>query len=207
MILALETSTRRATLAVYDPVLRTVAAETAFVTDRAHNAAIFAPLGEMVETYRDALSGIVVGLGPGSYGGVRVAIAAANGLGLSLGLPVFGGNSLESWETDADSYLVVGDARRGSFFLAEVRDRRLVADPELVPCDSILDRIRPFVASGRKVHSADRKVIEAIPEAVVSHPSASLLASLCCPPAPDSLHVRPVEPIYLRPPYITTPKP
>ena len=115
MILALETSTRDASLAVRDRATGALVHESVFTTERAHNAVIFGPVETIVKEYRDRLTGIVVGLGPGSYGGVRVGIAVANGLSIAMGLPLAGRSSLEAWDTESDSYLVIGTRGAGLF--------------------------------------------------------------------------------------------
>ena len=88
MILALETSTRRASLAVVSGSDGELCWEAAFETDRSHNSKIFDPVQEALDRFGDALTAIAVGIGPGSYGGIRVGIAVANGLSVSRGLPV-----------------------------------------------------------------------------------------------------------------------
>lgn len=206
MILAFETSTRRASLALYDPDTGAVAEERVFTSDRAHNAAIFAPLGELLEGRRDRLSGILVGLGPGSYGGVRVGLAVANGLAVALGVPVLGGSSLEAWDVEADAYIVAGDARRGSGFLAMVRDRKLQGEPELVPDDGMGARLEAFAADGLGLFSADEKVVAAFPGVVLAHPSAARLAIRHRETDFGGAVSAPLEPVYLRAPYITEPK-
>jgi tRNA threonylcarbamoyladenosine biosynthesis protein TsaB len=206
MILALETSTRRASLAVYDRESGRVIDCADFTTDRAHNAAIFAPLERLVAAHRDRLEGIVVGLGPGSYGGVRVGIAVANGLSVAMGLPVIGGNSLEAWETGTDSYLVVGDARRGSYFVAVVRDRKLQGEPELVEEADLAAFLAPLLADGLAVHTCDAKVVEAVAGAILSYPEAGRLAARYRGADLGHLSTTALEPVYLRAPYITMPK-
>jgi len=206
MILALETSTRRASLAVYDRESGRVIDGADFTTDRAHNAAIFAPLERLVAAHRDRLEGIVVGLGPGSYGGVRVGIAVANGLSVAMGLPVIGGNSLEAWETGTDSYLVVGDARRGSYFVAVVRDRKLQGEPELVEEADLAAFLAPLLADGLAVHTCDAKVVEAVAGAILSYPEAGRLAARYRGADLGHLSTTALEPVYLRAPYITMPK-
>ncbi|MCB1207207.1 MAG: tRNA (adenosine(37)-N6)-threonylcarbamoyltransferase complex dimerization subunit type 1 TsaB [Verrucomicrobiae bacterium] len=206
MILALETSTRHASLAVCDPVSEQVIAEAAFTTERAHNAAIFGPLSSLVEQHRSSLRGFVVGLGPGSYGGVRVGLAVANGLSVAMNLPVVGRSSLEAWETEEETYLVIGDARRGSFFIAEIRDRLLQGDPILVEESDLPDRLAPFLDRGLKIHSSDPKALEIIPETCLSFPRARFLLSNLSEEDLVTRASTSLEPHYLRAPYITTPK-
>ena len=52
---------------------------------------------------------IIVGLGPGSYTGLRVASATAIGMQLALGCPAYGCPSVLGYQNP--SYHVVGDAR------------------------------------------------------------------------------------------------
>jgi len=75
-------------------------------------------------SYRAALlGGIVVGLGPGSFTGVRVGLALAKGLALGAPIPVFGVSSLAILAAGAGPGLVVTalDARRGDWFCAAYR--------------------------------------------------------------------------------------
>jgi len=63
---------------------------------------------------------IAVTLGPGSFTGVRIALAAARGLGLAVGRPVFGLSSLEVMAAGLAPVdrptLVAIDARRGEIY-------------------------------------------------------------------------------------------
>jgi tRNA threonylcarbamoyladenosine biosynthesis protein TsaB len=72
----------------------------------------------------EAVERIAVGLGPGSFTGIRVGIASARGLGFGRGLPVAGICTLDALAggmADAAAgrdRLVVTDARRGEVFAA-----------------------------------------------------------------------------------------
>src|SRR3954468_24706051 len=90
-----------------------------FPADRKHSGLFFENLSALREESGKP-EAIVVGLGPGSYAGVRIAIATAIGLRAASGARLFGLPSICAFESP--EYLVVGDARRNSFFLAHVVD-------------------------------------------------------------------------------------
>ena len=206
MILAIETSTREASLAVWDRDGKCAVHAAGFVTERAHNAVIFGPVEEILSAYRDKLEGIVVGLGPGSYGGVRVGIAVANGLGIALGIPVAGCSSLEAWNVTEDSYVVIGDARRGSFFLAEVNNRQLSGEPQLHPVDEMAHISTAYRTRGVRLFTPDSRVSGALPDVMISFPHASRIAERLGDSKFGAAGGEMLEPHYLRAPYITMPK-
>ena len=68
----------------------------------------------------DGLRGIGVGLGPGSYTGVRVGVAFAKTLAFATGVPVAGVSSLRAMAggaPDDRTIVCVRDARRGTLYL------------------------------------------------------------------------------------------
>lgn len=66
------------------------------------------------------LDALAVGTGPGNFTGVRIAVAAARGLSLSLGVPAIGVTTLEARAYGLPRPLaVVEDARRGEIYLQE----------------------------------------------------------------------------------------
>ena len=94
---------------------------------------------------------IVVGTGPGSYTGLRVAAAMALGLETALECAAFGCPSVFGYPQEC--YHVVGDARLGTVFFASIEKRRLVRGPELLAAEEFrslrLDSGEaPLVANG-----------------------------------------------------------
>lgn len=208
MILAIETSTPRASLALFDESGGGVIWERSFTSDRAHNSMIFEPLEEGLERCGRAIDRIVVGRGPGSYGGVRVGIAVANGLSLALGAPAAGLSSLEAMDLAAADYAVIGDARRASFFLARVESGKLRGEPDLLIEQGLVADLTLLRQRGLPVVTAEEAVAERFGAALV-YPVAGKLAAVAAewPRAKfEALAEQPLEPHYLRAPYITMPK-
>ena len=64
------------------------------------------------------LTRLAVGTGPGNFTGVRIAVAAARGLALGLGIPAVGITRLEALAFDLPRPItVVEDARRGEVYV------------------------------------------------------------------------------------------
>ena len=77
------------------------------------------------------LDALVVGTGPGSFTGVRIGLAAARGLALSLDLPVAGVSTLDALAEGAPGALPVIDARRREVFVLD-DEPRVLRPEELV---------------------------------------------------------------------------
>jgi tRNA threonylcarbamoyladenosine biosynthesis protein TsaB len=74
------------------------------------------------------LGGIAVGIGPGSFTGVRIGLATARGLALALGVPVAGVSTLDALAAGAPGAVPVVDARRGEVFVLLEEPRVLTPD-------------------------------------------------------------------------------
>jgi tRNA threonylcarbamoyladenosine biosynthesis protein TsaB len=197
-ILALELSTARGGLAWLDGE---VEAAHEWANDRKNSASFFQNLNAATKQ-SGAPDTIIVGLGPGSYAGTRIAISAAIGLQLSFGARLIGFPSICAIEYDAREYCAIGDARRKSFFFARIRDHELVEGPTLLSQSELqakLESVEPAI----RIFSS-----ESLPQferAVVRYPSAVVLARVAREPH-RSFFLPPLEPIYLREPHITIPK-
>src|SRR4051812_17122390 len=139
-ILAIETSTPLGSVAVAQG--GDVLFEKRFSSDRSHHSQLFGPLREALEACSESLSAIVVGTGPASYTGARIGIAAAQGLSVSRRVPVIGMPSVLAADVPHRSYHLCGDARRGSYFVATVRDQTQVGDIVLLDAESLTRRRR-----------------------------------------------------------------
>ncbi|GBD43600.1 tRNA threonylcarbamoyladenosine biosynthesis protein TsaB [bacterium HR40] len=115
-----------------------------------------------------------VARGPGSFTGIRAAVAAARGLSLATGRPVLPLSSLEVLEAEARAraategpLYVVAPGRHGSWYAQLFARSGLAAGPpELVDAASLRERVRAAsavagVRSGRLADElGDRPVVE-----------------------------------------------
>lgn len=198
-ILALELSTARGGMAWLDENAIDLTRE--WPNDRQNSSLFFENLDAVTQKF-GAPDTIIVGLGPGSYAGTRIAISAAIGLQVSSGARLIGFPSISAMECNADEYGVIGDARRKSFFFARVRSNKLIESPTLfseAELKSKLDGLEVPIP----IFTSDS--LPQFETAVVCFPSALALARVARDPQ-RSFFLPPLEPIYLREPHITMPK-
>lgn len=196
--LALELSTARGSLAWLDGEFEFT---RDWPNDRKNSAAFFEHLQAARQKF-GAPERIIVGLGPGSYAGTRIAISAAIGMQLSCDARLIGYLSICAMEYDAQDYIVIGDARRKSFFFARILKNEVIEGPTLfseLELKAKLDSLDPTIP----VLSS-----ESLPQfhrTIISFPSALILARLA-KEIRRSFCLPPLEPFYLREPHITFPK-
>jgi tRNA threonylcarbamoyladenosine biosynthesis protein TsaB len=197
-ILALELSTTRGSLAWLDDETDLT---REWPNDRKNSALFFESLRAVTEKF-GAPDAIIVGLGPGSYAGTRIAISAAVGLQVSSGARLIGFPSICAMECGAREYCVIGDARRKSFFFARIRANNLIEGPTLFSESELKPRL-DAIEIEMPVFTSDS--LPQFQRIVVCFPSALALARLAREPQ-QRFSLPPLEPIYLREPHITMPK-
>ena len=83
-----------------------------------------------------AIDKIFVTTGPGSFTGIRIAIAAAQGIKLATQIPVLGISNFQVIAHDAknncNSFYVVLNARRDQFYIQEFSNDFVAQEPKLI---------------------------------------------------------------------------
>ena len=216
LILALEQSTAVGSAAL----LRgpTVLAFRSWEESSARNQRLFAVLPEL---FREAgceaneIALYAVGLGPGSFSGVRIALSTARGMALPGGSPVVGISSAEAlaWQiwtkTRVGAVAVVGDARRERLWLAAFGEE----NGRLAPRGEIRlvawDELRSAIATGTLLVTPDWARIGERLEPLTEHgaklergggaPHADSLGRLAVQKLAERTPLPPLRPIYLHP--------
>lgn len=197
-ILALELSTARGSLAWLESQVKFT---REWPNDRKNSSPFFENLQNVKKKF-GVPDTIVVGLGPGSYAGIRIAISAAIGLQLCCQAHLIGYPSICAMESDAQEYCVVGDARRESFFFGRVVRNELVDGPVLCSGATLKANLESLDAT---IAVFSSELLPQFGRVITGYPAALVLARLA-QELRLSFSSPPLEPIYLREPHITISK-
>ena len=132
----------------------------ALTPDRRAHAARAGDLLEAVDRLVEdptAIEAIVVGRGPGSFTSIRIGLAIARSLALTLDVPVAGASTLDAYAAGVP----VLDARRGEVFAPGPRvckPEELDVDGRLLIGDGAIRYRRIFEAGGAAIPSDDDPV-------------------------------------------------
>ncbi|SDU02096.1 tRNA threonylcarbamoyl adenosine modification protein YeaZ [Verrucomicrobium sp. GAS474] len=196
MILAIDTSSSHGSAALGDAAGNVLQVETFSGQGgrERHSTTLFPALAKF--NLRDRpLTKIIVGLGPGSFSGIRVALAAAQGLALPHRTPIVGARSSDSIARQLPHVTRLGvfaDARRGEYYCTLYALGTLERESFLLPRDGVEEMASKVTLAV----SADP--LPMIPEALPPRAADFLHLphfDLLVPPAGETL-----EPIYLREP-------
>jgi tRNA threonylcarbamoyladenosine biosynthesis protein TsaB len=203
-ILALEFSSEQRSVALARD--GTVLAETAETGGRATNA--FGMIEKVLaeaKIQRDEIEAIAVGLGPGSYTGIRAAIALAQGWQLARGIQLLGVHSVEAIAAQAQAGKIFGtvnvvvDAQRGEYYLAtweiSAAARREISPLKIVTAAEIETRQR------------GGEILTGPETGVILFPAAAMVARLASDRT-EVIEKSALEPVYLRTTnFVKTPSP
>ena len=151
----------------------------------------------------EAIDRIGVTTGPGSFTGLRVGLAFAQGLGAALDRPVVGVSTLSALARSADqgrgATAAVIDARRGQVYVQTFVDGRAASEPQALDLAAAIARLAQggpwrLAGSGAGLIDPDAEALRAV--------STLALAELTATLAP---HDHPPRPLYLRAPDATPP--
>jgi tRNA threonylcarbamoyl adenosine modification protein YeaZ len=189
--LAFETSSSTGSIALGNQ--QVVVQSIEFKGPERHSAALFPALMRL-GIPRLKLRRIIVGIGPGSFSGIRVSLAAAQGIALAQGIPVIGIASAYSVAVQMKEVTRLGvfaDAKRREAFCTVFKNGELEKDTYLIPMAELEEHASKFTLA------VSAEPLKGIPKRV--YPRARDLLAL-----PDSLsgwkREHPLEPIYLREP-------
>lgn len=189
----------------------TVLAERFAPMERGHAESLLVQIRDVMEesglTFRD-LDALATTVGPGSFTGLRIGLAAARGLALATGRPLLAPTAFEAYlaqVADSDGRCVVAaiDSRRGpSFVQAFAPDGAPIGEPAAIDAEAATGWLadRPTIAVGDGTACFARLTRRGL-VLRPGHLRASDVAR-----AAVSAPARPAVPLYLRPPDVTMPR-
>ncbi len=207
LTLSIETSAPRGSVAVCDG--SRLLAERVQDKPNAHAEQLLPLIDELLGSAgvdRAELLRIAVGLGPGSFTGLRVGIALAQGLAAGLGIEAVGVGSLRTLAAglprvpEAELYGSLLDARRNEcFFAAFDAQHRCLMEPRVLAKEGLESTLRQLL-DGRTCLIAGQAARQLLPstwmlgDESADHPEARRVAEL----AELGLSSTELAPLYLR---------
>ena len=207
IILGIDTAMAACSVAVIDTAVAQPLASAFEPMERGHAEAL-APMVDQVMREAgvaySAIDRVAVTMGPGTFTGVRIGLAMARGLGLALGIPVIGIDTLSAIaanDTSGLPLLVVSDARNAQVYAASFDgNRRLAMAPCVLSAREALDHLPVSglllgTAAETALAMSDRTDIQVSPASNL--PAAATFARLVAEAdAPTAMP----PPLYLRAP-------
>lgn len=212
LLLAFDTATPRISVALHDGFR--VLAETCAEDARRHGELLAPSISRVLseaERPASAVTGVVAGVGPGPYTGLRVGVVTARVLGEALKVPVHGLCTLDVIAYEAAAirrsvppgtpFTVATDARRKEVYWARYGpDGERLSGPEVSHPAGVPGG--PAAGQGAWLYpDSFRQPAEPL------FPSAAVLAALAAMRLQEGSRLLPPEPLYLRRPDAREPGP
>jgi tRNA threonylcarbamoyladenosine biosynthesis protein TsaB len=200
MILAFDTSSSACTAALFDSDESCVAQRDELI-GRGHAERLVPMIGELMEGR--AATRILVGVGPGSFTGIRVAIAAAHGLAIGWGAELMGFSSLAllaAGAAEKGALAAAVQGGHGELFVQQFDDS---TEPTSALRNVLPSEAARIITADRVVGSGAKQLVAARGwgEARELWPSAANALRL-----PEMLRTLPAKPIYARAPDARVPE-
>lgn len=143
-------------------------------------------------------------VGPGSFTGIRAALALAQGLAIGFGVPAVAVSTAEALAAEAEEgrVLVAIDSRRGHAFLAGFLVRAGIPEEILAP--HVWRPGEPLPGGPWGVVVGDAAAL-LDPAATPSWPRASMVAAVAAARLAGAIAARPFAPLYVDPPAVRPP--
>jgi len=228
MILAIDTSTKKATIALYGPSLY---AEYTWMAHQTHSAQLLPAIEWVLKNVPEEAEerpasrlpeAVAVAAGPGSYTGLRVGIATAKALGLAWDVPLIGLSTLEAMayahSQTFETVCPILTAGREEFYAGLYgyvkRQWSALRQPAILSLEEVINWVERDTLFVGDLSQAAREKIAAkagslalFPKEADNQPRAAYLAELAWQKFNKQKRFPPVEAIYLRQPLITKPTP
>lgn len=194
MLLAFDTSSAACTAALFDGDV--CVAQRDELIGRGHSERLVPMIAELLDGRR--ADRILVGVGPGSFTGIRVAIAAAHGLAIGWNAELHGMSSLALLAAGAANDGAVAAAvvgGHGELFVQQFD--AMTAEPTTELRNLVPDEAARFTTASLVIGSGALRLVDArgSGEAREAWPSAANALKL-----PQSLRSLPPKPVYARAP-------
>ncbi|KXT72433.1 Inactive metal-dependent protease, putative molecular chaperone [Streptococcus sp. DD10] len=184
-ILAFDTSSKALSVAILED--DHLLAETTLTIKKNHSVTLMPTIDFLMKsldlTPKD-LNRIVVAKGPGSYTGLRIAVATAKTLAQTLKIDLVGVSSLLALVPEDVSGLVVPimDARRNNVYVGFYKDGRTVFPEGHMAVEQVIERLEDAIELTfvGEIEPFEKQIRESLPSAKIqsSLPNAALIGRL-----------------------------
>jgi tRNA threonylcarbamoyladenosine biosynthesis protein TsaB len=198
LILALDTSANFVSIALLDEVKVLAVEEEEMQRGQAETLMpMIKGVLEQAHQQMSDVDGIAVTVGPGSFTGVRIGLAAARAFGLALNIPVFGVTCFEAWSYRLEqSVTVVLDSKRDDYFVQSFDVSGVALDAPSIKNTQQLKEMLPFNAVGTGALKLNEeigcKVVYRISPISIAVGRIAL-SRLNNPVLPEPLYMRPAD--------------
>ncbi|MBC8453687.1 tRNA (adenosine(37)-N6)-threonylcarbamoyltransferase complex dimerization subunit type 1 TsaB [PVC group bacterium] len=227
LTLSIEHSTETASIALMNNA--DFLNDRSWTVTRGNPGELFSELDFLLESCKADIADIdifAVGLGPGSFTGLRISLSAFKTLALPENKSVYGLSSAESIAfmvannegkpISTDKITIVGDARRDRLWIGEfTKDSDSIqqtGDFTLIPIAEFHDKVMPgtIVATpdwerlSEKLSNTLPPTVRLVDKAII--PNAKTIAELASSRIERGVSSAPLEPIYMHPPVFVEPR-